>query len=502
MKKIAFYITILILLAFASLLYGDTWDNLTGKNTLYSDAVLNTLHAETLPQQPSNYNEPGAGTSTNPYKIENLANLRWLSEMPSDWWIDDITQVHFIQRADIDAQETINWNEGAGFTPIGNLTVSGFFIGVYDGNFFSINDLFVSLTFESEIVNAGLFGRTDNSEIMNVYLKDSYIKGYSGSKSSSVGGIVGYAENNTNISACYVIAENIFSTGDAAFAGGIVGRLLNSSIIKCFSISSISSNGFSAFSGGIVGYAESNSSVTIGYSIGNISAISSTFADAGGVVGVLINSFTTECYSVGNVHSSSSFLTMHTKGGLVGYAENSSISNSFWDINTTDVILSAGGSVPSSLVIDCFGLSTEQMKQISSYTEYGWDFADVWGIDSIINDGYPYLRDTIDKITDIHENSDNIQLEKTKLYANFPNPFNPTTTIMYHIAVPDEVKLVIYNIKGQLVKTLVNDFQGVGNYSVVWHGDNDNANTVASGVYFYKLQTSSVSYIRRMVLVK
>ena len=92
--------------------------------------------------------------------------------------------------------------------------------------------------------------------------------------------------------------------------------------------------------------------------------------------------------------------------------------------------------------------------------------------------------------------------EKTALNGNFPNPFNPSTTISYSLAKQENVDLKIYNIRGQLVKTLVNEAQDAGNYSVEWNGSDNNSNRVSSGIYFYKFETSVGTEVKRMVLMK
>jgi len=75
-----------------------------------------------------------------------------------------------------------------------------------------------------------------------------------------------------------------------------------------------------------------------------------------------------------------------------------------------------------------------------------------------------------------------------RLYQNYPNPFNPKTIIQYSIPKDSRVELKIYNIKGELVRTLVNEPQSIGYYDVVWNGRDDNDIPVSSGVYFYRLK--------------
>jgi hypothetical protein len=88
------------------------------------------------------------------------------------------------------------------------------------------------------------------------------------------------------------------------------------------------------------------------------------------------------------------------------------------------------------------------------------------------------------------------------LIGNHPNPFNPSTTISYNLGQQGNVRLQIFNIRGQLVRTLVNEVQHVGFHSVIWNGDDNFGNPVSSGIYFYRLDTSSGSETRRMLLMK
>ncbi|MDP8287164.1 MAG: PKD domain-containing protein, partial [Candidatus Electryonea clarkiae] len=90
----------------------------------------------------------------------------------------------------------------------------------------------------------------------------------------------------------------------------------------------------------------------------------------------------------------------------------------------------------------------------------------------------------------------------TKLDSNYPNPFNPETTINFSIKESGHVTLEIYNIKGQKVKTLVNDVKNAGYHSVVWDGTDDNRNPVSSGIYLYKMNGGNQIMLKKMLLVK
>jgi hypothetical protein len=99
---------------------------------------------------------------------------------------------------------------------------------------------------------------------------------------------------------------------------------------------------------------------------------------------------------------------------------------------------------------------------------------------------------------------DPIPLFTNSLAQNFPNPFNPSTTIKYSIKERAHVTLKIYNVAGQLVKTLVNNEQlpKSEGYTMKWNGRSDSGNPVSSGVYFYKLVTKNFTQTKKMVLLK
>ncbi len=92
---------------------------------------------------------------------------------------------------------------------------------------------------------------------------------------------------------------------------------------------------------------------------------------------------------------------------------------------------------------------------------------------------------------------------KFSLKQNYPNPFNPSTTIVYDIPKNNvSVRLVIYNINGKEVRTLVNKKQSSGSYSVTWDGTNNYGRKVSSGIYFYRIITNSFSATKKMMLIK
>ncbi|MEF3694075.1 MAG: C25 family cysteine peptidase, partial [Candidatus Cloacimonadota bacterium] len=88
------------------------------------------------------------------------------------------------------------------------------------------------------------------------------------------------------------------------------------------------------------------------------------------------------------------------------------------------------------------------------------------------------------------------------LLQNYPNPFNNSTTIDYKLSQPGRVSLEIYNLRGQLVRSLVNDSRSVGIHSANWDGRDENGRNIASGVYLYRLTSPEGSQTRRMLIVK
>jgi photosystem II stability/assembly factor-like uncharacterized protein len=105
------------------------------------------------------------------------------------------------------------------------------------------------------------------------------------------------------------------------------------------------------------------------------------------------------------------------------------------------------------------------------------------------------------QITDIHE-SDQRTIKDFYLSPNYPNPFNPTTTIQYKTARAYYVQLKIYNILGQEINTLVNSQQPAGLHTVMWNGLNQHGKAVSSGIYLYSIKVNGKTQTKRMMLIK
>lgn len=98
--------------------------------------------------------------------------------------------------------------------------------------------------------------------------------------------------------------------------------------------------------------------------------------------------------------------------------------------------------------------------------------------------------------------SSSVNTAKQFMAFNYPNPFNPSTTIEYILPKTTNVNVSIYNVKGQKIKTLVNKKQNAGKSTVFWNGFDNNGNTVGSGIYFYKIRTKSKTLTKKMILIK
>jgi hypothetical protein len=89
-----------------------------------------------------------------------------------------------------------------------------------------------------------------------------------------------------------------------------------------------------------------------------------------------------------------------------------------------------------------------------------------------------------------------------ELYQNYPNPFNPSTHISYYLPRAQRVTLTVYDVRGTLVRTLVDQPVGAGHHSLVWDGTDSSGGRVGSGVYFYRLRAGNKVITKKLVVVK
>lgn len=106
------------------------------------------------------------------------------------------------------------------------------------------------------------------------------------------------------------------------------------------------------------------------------------------------------------------------------------------------------------------------------------------------------------QVVNVEEKTDASPPTAFQLFQNYPNPFNPATTIEYEVVKAGYVQLTIYNPLGQLVRTLVDEWQPAGGYRVSWDGTGEQGFRVTSGLYFYELKVGDLRLRRKMVLLR
>jgi hypothetical protein len=290
----------------------------------------------------------GDGTSSSPYQIEDCSQLQLVASTT-------YLSAYFIVNNDIDCSATnpadpdnsgSTWdNGGLGFSPIGNSTNN--FTGNFNGNGKKISGLYINrITFSYS--NIGLFGYTGAAAVINkVGLVDATVNGY-----NTVGGLVAY--NKGTISQSYAIAD-VFSSymSSGSYIGGLIG-INDGTISDCFARGTISRSRLSDPGAGLIGRHNLSGSVSNSYAA---VVVKTTNVNAG-----LISNPT----------------TTSTTG---------TTSDCFWDINVSGKTASYYRDP-----LEVVGATTTVMHISSTYTSVGWDFDDIWGIDSAKNNGYPYLR--------------------------------------------------------------------------------------------------------------
>jgi len=156
-----------------------------------------------------------------------------------------------------------------------------------------------------------------------------------------------------------------------------------------------------------------------------------------------------------------------------------------------------GGAPDTTVLIDSVYQDT-QFEQFST-TFHQWrrvELADETG-GSALQPSFSPGSVEICQSTDVVDNANDLLPSAFELVQNFPNPFNPTTTISFTLPKKANVRLVVFNVLGQSVATLVNGEMPAGAHEVVWDADES-----PTGVYFYRLSAEKESITRKMLLLK
>jgi len=339
--------------------------------------------------------------------ITNITNCTELQNMNNN-----LTE-NYILMNNIDCSDTINWNGGLGFLPIGNDTAS--YTGNFNGNGYNITNLFIN---NSVIIyQIGLFGWITGT-IQNVKLINPIII----STTTSIGSLVGFMDSGSNVINCS--AEDVYvSCGN--YCGGLIGYLLEGTLINSFATGIVYG---SLNAGGLVG---ESSAGTIQNSYANVNVTGTN--SVGGFIGSiadlgLINS----SYSVSIVIGSTNV------GGFAGEVDGS-CNNSYWDTETSGQNSSACGE----------GKTTAEMKNQSTFVN--WDFINIWSICSgIYEPSYPHL---------ILENYQcSLSPDYPFVYLNSPvDYYNSTSSsIIFNCSAINEISVI----------NLTLFINGIGNYTI------------------------------------
>jgi hypothetical protein len=289
------------------------------------------------------------------------------------------------------ASETAN--QGKGWQPIGTFTPYNRFIGfkgTFDGQGYEIRDLFINCPDEGDavglfgfvavggviknlgVMNADVTGSNNTGDLVGVNVQGTLSNSYSTGSvtgNSSVGGLVGFSVSG-NVSNSYSTSS---VTGERD-VGGLVGVILSGTVSSSYSIGSVTGN---SSVGGLVGFSVSGN-------VSNSYSSSSVSGDwpVGGLVGSSVSGNVSNSYSTGSVTGN------NCTGGLVG-GNGGTVSNSFWDNQTSGQATSAGGT----------GKNTTQMQDIATFLGAGWNItavnsgetnpAYIWNIVDSVN--YPLL---------------------------------------------------------------------------------------------------------------
>ena len=137
-------------------------------------------------------------------------------------------------------------------------------------------------------------------------------------------------------------------------------------------------------------------------------------------------------------------------------------------------------------------IEPDSLFNISNYSDSMLICGNSYDCDSLFNSIFTGIED-IEKVESTND---------FRLYKNYPNPFNPSTSIKYDLYKTALIRLRIYNLLGEEVKQLINEKQGKGEYNISWNGDDKNGELVSSGMYFYHLQIDHHVRVGKMILAK
>ncbi len=187
-----------------------------------------------------------------------------------------------------------------------------------------------------------------------------------------------------------------------------------------------------------------------------------------------------------------SFKTYENVSGKIGFSNTELMT----------IISDVSNNINDTLSADMMFITSTDKFNLAPQTSYDIAFAYVCG--NSLNELYDnavLAKQKFDIATDIDDNYANLP-NQFELSQNYPNPFNPSTTIAFNLPTASDVKLEIYNVLGQLVKTLADTHLAAGNHAVTWDATDNGNQKVASGIYFYRLSDENQFKTQKMTLLK
>lgn len=176
-------------------------------------------------------------------------------------------------------------------------------------------------------------------------------------------------------------------------------------------------------------------------------------------------------------------------------------------IDSLENIITGNTDVADSLQASVDIAYIQLLSELETSKDNGIDIKNMEQIKTELNFiSNQYHNKVLKLFTDTENSMGNNEVIHNSSYvgflSNYPNPFNPETTISYNLLNAGDIEIAIYNLKGQKVKTLISEYQEIGNHQVIWDGKDIKGNKVASGVYFYKVNAGESEIIKKMVLMK
>ncbi len=171
-----------------------------------------------------------------------------------------------------------------------------------------------------------------------------------------------------------------------------------------------------------------------------------------------------------------------------------------------NVLVSTGSTNPNDFTSISGGTYIEAPITWTQYS-YGLDdYANQTirvAIQCVSNDAFIFMVDNVEiDAPGGTPNNPEVTPVISQLIGNYPNPFNPETSIAFSTKENGPVSIDIYNVRGQKVRSLLNENKEAGNHTVVWNGKDDNGKNVASGVFFYRMKSGKYSSTKKMILMK